>query len=210
MRAGEGVERVAGQADVGREVERRGGTAGEQDVELRGQRVGHRAVRVHLDHGADVELLVKEDDAALTGVRWRGEAVALLDAKYRDLWERELPRNMLYQLSVYALSQPRGSTAAILYPSTASEAREAVTEIRDPVVGRSQGFVALRPVLLSRLAGAIHEATEREARQVAAELAFGYGHSVQRRGRGEVVRRSRYRRASAYVVWRAGHLAGVD
>jgi len=107
-------------------------------------------------------------------VHQRGQVRALLDAKYRDLWEHELPRDMLYQLSLYALSQPRGATAAILYPTTATEAREAVLEIRDPVGGRAQGFVAVRPLVLSRLATALEEPTGRLARQLAAELAFGY------------------------------------
>jgi 5-methylcytosine-specific restriction enzyme subunit McrC len=113
-------------------------------------------------------------------VRKHGQVVALLDAKYRDLWERELPRDMLYQLSVYALSQPRGSTAAILYPTTATEARQAVIEIRDPVTGRAQGFVALRPVVLSRLVSALQEETGREARKLAAEFAFGREQAARR------------------------------
>ena len=57
-------------------------------------------------------------DYAITG---KGRCPSLLDAKYRDLWEQSLPREMLYQLSVYALSQPKGSTSAILIqqPTTA-------------------------------------------------------------------------------------------
>lgn len=108
-------------------------------------------------------------------VRQRGRVVALLDAKYRDLWAHELPRDMLYQLSLYALSQPRGATAAILYPTTTPEARESVIEIRDPVAGRPQGFVALRPLLISRWVSALEDVTGGPARRLAAELVFGAG-----------------------------------
>jgi 5-methylcytosine-specific restriction enzyme subunit McrC len=89
-------------------------------------------------------------DYAITGTG-RGRAPSLLDAKYRDLWEQPLPRDMLYQLSVYALSQPRGSTSAILYPTTDDAARSSRIEIREPLTGGSAGFVALRPVKLRRL-----------------------------------------------------------
>lgn len=106
-------------------------------------------------------------------VRQRGRVVAILDAKYRDLWAHELPREMLYQLSLYALSQSRGATAAILYPTTAPEARESVIEIRDPAAGRPQGFVALRPLLISRWVSALDEVTGAQARRLASEVVFG-------------------------------------
>ena len=103
-------------------------------------------------------------------VRRHGQIVALLDAKYRDLWERELPRDMLYQLSVYALSQPAGSTAAIVYPTLDEQAREAVIEIADPMRGEAKGFVALRPVVLTELGRIVAEGDERSGRALARGL----------------------------------------
>jgi 5-methylcytosine-specific restriction enzyme subunit McrC len=96
---------------------------------------------------------------------------ALLDAKYRDLWARDLPRDMLYQLAMYALSQPKGATAAILFPTTSPEARDAIIEIREPLGDGSLGFVALRPVIVEELVEAI--TGNRDARKLAAHYAFG-------------------------------------
>lgn len=99
--------------------------------------------------------------------------VALLDAKYRDLWEHDLPREMLYQLAMYTLSQRGVATAAILYPTVAKTAREAVVEIRDPVGDGALGYVALRPVILSELVDALRAPSPALARQLAQRYAFG-------------------------------------
>jgi 5-methylcytosine-specific restriction enzyme subunit McrC len=105
-----------------------------------------------------------------------GAVKSLLDAKYRDLWERELPREMLYQLAMYALSQPGGATATILYPTTAVDATEAVVEIRDPVRPGALGRVALRPVVLGELVDVLAEQGDRARRaRLATKLAFGWG-----------------------------------
>jgi 5-methylcytosine-specific restriction enzyme subunit McrC len=106
----------------------------------------------------------------------RGRKVmALLDAKYRDLWEHELPRGMLYQLAIYAMSQPMGATAAILYPTVEEAARESLIEIADPVDGHGRAYVALRPVVLSKLVAAIERGAERVGRELAEDLAWGRG-----------------------------------
>ena len=107
-------------------------------------------------------------------IKRKNKLVALLDAKYRDLWERSLPREMLYQLSVYALSQGKSSTAAILYPTMAKNAREATIEILEPLTGSSAGFVAMRPVNVDRFVELIEaegKGGQEEREQSAHELA---------------------------------------
>ncbi len=108
-------------------------------------------------------------------VKGEGRVVGLLDAKYRDLWVHELPRDMLYQLAMYALSQARPATAAILFPTVASNATDAVIEIRDPVRDGALGYVALRPVDLRELLSAISEPGDASA--LARRYAFGEAHS---------------------------------
>jgi 5-methylcytosine-specific restriction enzyme subunit McrC len=75
------------------------------------------------------------------------------DAKYRDVWEKELPADWLYQLSIYALASP-ARLSVLLYATTATEARDQRIEIRQPVVWSNKGpaHVILRPVLLQKMA----------------------------------------------------------
>jgi 5-methylcytosine-specific restriction enzyme subunit McrC len=117
----------------------------------------------------------------------RGRVVAILDAKYRDLWERPLHREMLYQLSIYALSQATCRTATILYPTTAVGSRESRISINDPVSGYPCAEVRLRPIDLNALADLVSAsrsvANDRARRQFAQYMVHG---SVQ--GQAEIIK----------------------
>ncbi len=106
------------------------------------------------------------------------EQAAVIDAKYRDLWEQSLPREMLYQVALYAASNDSRS-ATILYPTTDGEATEARITVADPVVGRQAALVCLRPVVVSRIEDLVmsHQSAtlERQRRAYAEALAFGSG-----------------------------------
>lgn len=78
--------------------------------------------------------------------------VAILDAIYLDLWENHLLRDMLYQLSMFALSWDFGGSAVILYPPLYARAREARIGILDPVSGSKRVQVIIRRVNLNKLA----------------------------------------------------------
>lgn len=85
-------------------------------------------------------------------IRRDRKIIAILDAKYRDLWKEALPREMLYQLALYALGQsslPRSVT--ILYPTMDTAAREQKIIVQEPVGGVSQAEVVMRPVKLLEL-----------------------------------------------------------
>ncbi len=102
-----------------------------------------------------------------------GQPAAMLDAKYRDLWNRDLPRDMLYQLAIYALSQSEGGLAAILYPTTDPSAREAQIDIRHPQTGHPRASVSLRPVNLLDLYEVIADRRPERRSQIARRMAFG-------------------------------------
>lgn len=106
----------------------------------------------------------------------KGRIRSILDAKYRDLWEKPLPREMLYQLVVYAISHRQCPQSSILYPTIDNRAKEARIDVFDPVFGKNLGQVCLRPVLLPFLEEMVMSNTmqarkDREA--FALRLAFG-------------------------------------
>lgn len=105
-----------------------------------------------------------------------GKVCALLDAKYRDLWAKSLPPQMLYQLAVYAISQQQRPQSTILYPTSSPLAKEVRIDINDPLHHRHLGQVCLRPVPLGRMAALIEDLTpsaRREQEDLARRLAFG-------------------------------------
>lgn len=102
---------------------------------------------------------------------------AVLDAKYRDLWETPLPRAMLYQLALYALGQAGTERrAAILYPTLDYATRHQVILVRDPLRDTAVAQVILRPVNLLKLDRLLSDKAahvQRDRSEFAKYLAFG-------------------------------------
>lgn len=110
-------------------------------------------------------------------VRRKGQIVAIVDTKYRDLWHHPFPREMLYQLALYALAHPgKERKSVILYPTRATAAGDQVIQLRELATGASQAHIILRPVKLLEmeelLRGQGPHANERRA-ALAHQLSFG-------------------------------------
>ena len=99
------------------------------------------------------------------------QLVELLDAKYRDLWDKTLPREMLYQLVVYAISQTNRPRSSIVYPSASGTATESRIDVCDPVTQSRIGQVRLVPINLPRIERLLRENTATSRRELQTEAA---------------------------------------
>lgn len=97
--------------------------------------------------------------------------VAMLDAKYRDIWNNKLPSAMLYQLAIYALNQGNSGRATILYPTLGNDAKSEVIEIREVMHGGKLAQVVLCPVNLIKLRELIDSKTQQSEKE---RQAFSY------------------------------------
>ncbi len=88
-----------------------------------------------------------------------GKVVKLLDAKYRDLWDKGLPREMLYQLAIYAVSGIGDKTATILYPSVNDIQSVQKIDVKDPISNSKMASVILKPINLIKVADLISNNT---------------------------------------------------
>jgi 5-methylcytosine-specific restriction enzyme subunit McrC len=163
---------------------------------LSGQRiVDERAIRNVFAYAADANPRrrtapqPRPDYALFHGNTLRG----FLDAKYRDTWERNLPAEWLYQLSIYALASP-SRVSVLLYSSMAAEARDEQVDVRQPVTWSSKdpACVILRPVPLTRLAELVDPnragTLAAERRRWAEELVALRARKPTRTGQGSDVR----------------------
>jgi 5-methylcytosine-specific restriction enzyme subunit McrC len=108
----------------------------------------------------------------------QGKVIEFLDAKYRDLWARSLPREMLYQLAIYALSKSTGvPRSTILYPTLEAGAVDQMVLLKDPALRHKRAEIILRPVNLLALEAMIRPrqgaAAGRQRQEFARKMAFG-------------------------------------
>lgn len=103
----------------------------------------------------------------------KNKVKALLDTKYRDLWETDLPREMLYQLSLYAFSQDKPGLSTIIYPTLNLEAKEAWLNISHPPTGDRLATIKLRPINLNSLEQVIYKGSIVQRKALATAIAFG-------------------------------------
>ena len=105
------------------------------------------------------------------------QVIALLDAKYRDLWKNPLPRHMMYQVAMYAFSQEKPGTATILYPTTNQKAQEARINVQHPISREKLAKVVLRPVNLLAIEELINTPStayvKREKHNFVKKMVFG-------------------------------------
>lgn len=95
---------------------------------------------------------------------------AVLDAKYRDLWNKNLPIKWLYQLCVYSLHPIAERKSFIIYPTTEEGVEEAKIEVKNPITNKAYSTVILKPVRIPKLIEVIKSNDSKLKKQFAISL----------------------------------------
>ena len=97
--------------------------------------------------------------------RSTGRVTGIFDMKYRDLWAHPVSRDILYQLSTYALASNADAPSVVLYPATSGH-RPDMSLALDVVGGRSRRIV-FRAVEWGRAARLVASGDSERCRELA-------------------------------------------
>jgi 5-methylcytosine-specific restriction enzyme subunit McrC len=103
----------------------------------------------------------------------KNRVVAVLDAKYKDLWEKPPDASWLYQMAVYGSAFKERAEAVMLYPSIRKGPKDQRLEIRNPTTRTVFGTVVMRPVDVPLLVSIILANDKRMGQKLVEELVFG-------------------------------------
>jgi 5-methylcytosine-specific restriction enzyme subunit McrC len=103
----------------------------------------------------------------------KNRVVAVLDAKYKDLWAKAPDASWLYQMAVYGSVFKEKAEAIMLYPSMREGSKDQRLEIRNPSTRTIFGNVVMRPVSVPLLVSIILANDKRMGQKLVNELVFG-------------------------------------
>lgn len=105
-------------------------------------------------------------------VKDASQVVGVLDTKYRDLWNTPLPREILYQMSVYALAWSNASVpvpGTVLYPQVGGPRPDVVLALTPAQAPPTR--IVLRAIDWAKAARLVHDRRGGEAAELAARWA---------------------------------------
>ena len=106
---------------------------------------------------------------------------AVLDAKYRDLWETNCREKCCISSRFTPWDMRGNRRATIIYPTLDDAARQQIILVKDPLRGTSKAEIILRPVNLLKLDLLLRDKgahAQRSRINFATRLAFGELHDV--------------------------------
>jgi 5-methylcytosine-specific restriction enzyme subunit McrC len=103
----------------------------------------------------------------------KNRVITVLDAKYKDLWEKTPDASWLYQMAVYGSAFKETAEAIMLYPSIREGPKDQRLEIRNPSTRTVLGTVVMRPVNIPLLVSIILANDKRMGQRLVDELVVG-------------------------------------